>query len=437
MNWDRPTTAKVILLVAFVIRLGGVALTTVTDLNPDSQADATRFAEMAASIASGETSLETVWSNFGTTDPTWGLFLAPFWLLPGPSIVYARIGSAFLGAVAVYNVFLIARHYHSRSAGLFAVAPIMLFPSFVAMHSTIMREAIILFGLTTAVRLIIVPGRWHLIVRYGLATGLILLAILFRFDNAPVYAAMFGVGLCVYLVRWRREFIVPIFASIPITYYVYTNHLLDFLSTHVYHRRESLVEFLIFFRGARIREGGRTQYLTEMRPETISELISFAPIGAVYFIYVPFPWMVETFHDAIISVEGIIAIVYSVFAVLGVGYMARKNLPATAGLLAGFFIFVGLYGIISTNVGTAMRQRQVLYWVLPLFGGIGLAERFETRLDTMIERVRYEYDTRVAPLYADRVPSDDSAPSSSDTTETESDEFDLSEYKRFPRNDKK
>ncbi|WP_076609949.1 hypothetical protein [Natronorubrum thiooxidans] len=256
-----------------------------------------------------------------------------------------------------------------------------------------------------------------------------------------MYAATLAVGMAFYIVQWRRECAALIVAAVPASYYLYFNYLLDFFVDTIYrgHRgNEGFLDFIIFSRAARIREqerGARTGYLIDHLPETLTGVVAFAPVGAIYFLYVPFPWMVETPIDLIVSLEGLVAMAYTVFAAFGVWYMRKRQLPATVALIAGFLTFVVIYGFISVNVGTSVRQRQPIIWVLFLFGGIGLAERFEGQLEAATDRLRDEYTTRVAPLYA-REEANEPTPTKSDTVE-EADELDLSEYKQFPRNERK
>ncbi|MDB2276629.1 hypothetical protein PM022_19315, partial [Halorubrum ezzemoulense] len=160
-----------ILVVAFLIRSVAAVVTTLTTLNPDSTADAIGFGNTAEAIARGlregspylytsssidlpQLLIPLISSDIYTL---WGTFLTPFWVLPGPSGFYARLGNALLGAVAVYNVYLIARYYHSHQAGVIAALPMTIYPIIVAVQSTLLREALVLFGITTAARLLMLP----------------------------------------------------------------------------------------------------------------------------------------------------------------------------------------------------------------------------------------------------------------------------------------
>jgi len=339
-------------------------VTTVTGLNPESRADAAKFGSTANYIADGLMQGQLIFPDVTITYQLWGLFLSPFWLLPGPSGFYGRVGNAFLGAFAVYNVYIIARAYHSDQAGALAVAPLIFYPSIVAVHSTLLREAIILFGITTAVRLVIVPPqkriRWLL---YGAAIIVLYVAHIQRPDNSVIYIAAFGVGAFVYAVEAgyvskRMIGVTAVFSP--------------FFAIVSWSFVQSGLEYLSYIRD--VRGGGRTDYLLAIIPQTLPELAAFSWVGAAYFLYAPFPWMVETIPDLLISFEGLVTMGFTITALWGVRTLAQKNKPVAAALVVGLVLAVVFYGVGTVNYGTGMRHRQMFSWIIFLLGGIGIAE---------------------------------------------------------------
>jgi hypothetical protein len=132
------------------------------------------------------------------------------------------------------------------------------------------------------------------------------------------------------------------------------------------------IEFINYIR--RVRASGRAVYLTGITPQTIAEFIAFSWIGAAYFLYAPFPWMINNIPDLIVGIEGLINIAFTVSAIWGVRSFNKKNVPVTVGLLTGLCVAVVLYGAGTVNYGTGMRHRQMFLWVIFLFGSIGLTE---------------------------------------------------------------
>jgi 4-amino-4-deoxy-L-arabinose transferase-like glycosyltransferase len=354
-----------VFLLAFAVRFFAAVMSSTFDINPESDVDAVVFARTADTIAGGLLDGQLLSPDPYQIYNLWGTFLAPYWLLPGPSLFYARVGNALLGAFAIYNVYLIARYYHSHRAGVVATLPMIFYPSFVAVHSTVLREAIILFGITTAVRFLVVPSQKRVrLFTYTIATVLMAVAYLHRPDNAIVYGVGFGTGLLTYAVEAG---------------YLSKRHILAFLSVSP---PILLVVFPYIQRGvaylARVRElraSGRTTYLTDIVPQSVLDFLAFSLVGAVYFLYAPFPWMVETIPDLLVSFEGMISLAFTIAAVWGIRSLIHRNASVTLGLLVSCVVAAVLYGVGTVNYGTGMRHRQMFLWVVFLFGGIGIAEQ--------------------------------------------------------------
>lgn len=375
---EKTRQALPVFAIAFFVRGIAAVVTTLTTLNPDSTADAVGFGNNAEMISRGllegqpyrYTSASADLSQWlfpvGGVDiyTLWGTFLAPFWLLPGPSGFYARLGNAFLGAFAIYNVYLIARYYHSHHAGVVASVPMVFYPSFVAVQSTLLREALVLFGITTATRLLMIPSqRRSRLFSWALAGLALHVSLLLRNDNVVIYSAAIAAALAVYAVQSgyisKRALGIGLSLS-PVAFVVSLPVVRDG------------VKFLAYLR--EVRAGGRAVYLPEVIPRTILELVAFSWVGAAYFLYAPFPWMIATIPDLLVSIEGVINVAFTVAAVWGVRLLGRKNAHATIGLLVGLSAAVVLYGVGTVNYGTGMRHRQMFLWVIFLFGGIGISE---------------------------------------------------------------
>lgn len=358
--------AVTVFLLAVATRFVGVFLTTVTSLNSYAQADADGFARSAAYIANGLRA-GTYTFHPQSTDiyGTWGTFLAPFWVFPGPSRLYARVGMAILGAYAVYNVFVIARAYASLEAAYIAAAPMLLYPSFIFVHSSILREAIVLFGITTAARLLIVPPRKvHPLLGYAIAGGFLWMTLVLRPENQPVFLAILALAVVVkYRAAIKRTLVyylaVPVAILAAVLSIPYINRGLEFLN-----------------RVRLTRARGRTAYLEDIFPNTIPSALVFSWIGAAYFLFAPFPWMVSQIPDFVASIEGLLNLLFAIASLYGFRTLFHRNTTVAVALAAGLALGAVLYGIANANAGTVVRQRQMMIWVVFVFGGIGIDERF-------------------------------------------------------------
>jgi len=370
-----------VFLTALGTRLVGVGITTVTSLNPYETADAGSFAASAAETAAGLASgtLPHVPTNPNRITTLWGLLLSPLWLLPGPNRLYGRLFAALLGTLAIYGVYRLAGALHSREAGVVAALPLVCYPSVVFTHSTVLRESFVLAGLVWATLIlsgaVSVPAwlpnaagpAWlpGALVRHVTGVAILALISIVRWENLPLYALAIGTGVAIgYRAHFTR-------IRIAVAAGIAALGGLTIGRPFV----QSALDFLVVKRDR--RSEGRTMYLPEFRPDTIPKAVAFAPIGAVYFLFTPFPWMVETVADAVVFPQAVGNLVAARFAVAGVPVLWRRSERTTGALVVAFLCGTMLYGLVNANVGTNVRQRQMFLWVLFLFAGVGVATRFD------------------------------------------------------------
>ncbi len=343
--------------------------------NPFTEGQVGSHERRADEIANMFLTLDFSWAFTNTFD-RWGLLLSPFWLLPGPSDLYAQVAMALVGTFAILNVYLIAEHYHSRQAGVFAIIPLALSPSYFFMHSIIQREAVILFGLTTAFVLVFLPNkRIRSPFNYVLAAGFVMIPAYLRFPNAPVILSVIVVTASVVilqsdLISFQRKVqsVIGVSAAGVVGTVVVIRTLLT----------DSPVRYLADLRERRIR--GRATYLDEAVPASIPELIGFSWLGSLYFLFAPFPWHVERIDDLVIMLESMVGIGFSIFAILGALVLKERSVPATVALVSGIVLFSVLYGFGTGNYGTGLRHRQTIFWAIFVLGAIGFSSKVKFKI---------------------------------------------------------
>ncbi len=355
-------------LLALAIRLVVVPITIQTSMNPYALADAVRFARSAEFIAEGVTSgiiFEEGVSYVAAEEPSstyrrWSGILFFAWLIPGPSLWYATIFVALLGSGSVYNVARLGEYLHSSKAGGLAAMPMIFYPSYVAIHTALLREAAILFAITTtAVLLIITVQNRPVFGAIGAMISLSLVALL-RPENGILVVGMVVGGLVMYVLPIRNSIlaglsgigIVGVVASIP----------------HI----QPIQEWYFTLRAQRYE--GRTAYLESVPLETSTEAVFSGLVTAVYFLFTPFPGMIETPADLLIAVESVISVAFFVLALYGTVIAFRRFPVAVTVLATGFVLGAILYGLGTANVGTATRHRHSFLWVIFLLGSIGAVD---------------------------------------------------------------
>lgn len=109
-------------------------------------------------------------------------------------------------------------------------------------------------------------------------------------------------------------------------------------------------------------------------PINLPGLVVFSRIGALYYHYTPFPWMVETPSDITVALKAIVSLSFPVAGIYGVKVSITG--VGTVGRLVGFLLVVALYAVDTVNCDTTMRHRNMILWAIFLFDGVGIAQRF-------------------------------------------------------------
>ena len=367
---ERLKQLAAIFALVLAIRLGAIAVIHLFGFNPFGEGQARYHARVAEEIASAGLAFDFDWRQ---NHHRWGLLLSPFWLLPGPSEIYAQVWVSILGSLGILNVYLICEYYHSKQAGLFAVVPLGLLPTYSFMHAVTQREALILLGVTTAFVLVFLPNRYvHPPWNYLLAIGCVSLAGYQRTFNIPVilFIIIFTVGIVFltsdgYTMRTKISNLIATFSIGSLAVLTAITRFITDLG--------EVFDWLANLRERRTR--GRATYLEGVIPETPVEFIVFSWVGAIYFLFAPFPWHIEAVSDLAGFVESTVGIVFLLFSVRGFRVINRHTPLAAITLAVALIIYSVLYGFGTGNYGTALRHRQTVFWILLIFGAIGISSK--------------------------------------------------------------
>lgn len=370
---DRYSTVVALAMLAFLVRLLATPLAAFR-INPYSRRDPVQFAETASIIATRfvETGAYLP-PDVSYTETIWPTLLAPLWLLPGPSSQYARILISFFGALIVVNVYVIARQYHSRQAGILAALPLAFYPTHIMLHSTLMRDVVIIFGMTTAARLWVPPPtNLNRRLQSALAGAVLVLATVLRPDNAPLYLLVFAIGIMIIIHESEAlDIVFPVGSPTRMLCFGGITALL------AYPIVQRVLPYLAGIRQHRAK--GDALYLTGLNLITPVSALSGGWILVMYFLYAPFPWMVASPAELAVALEGVITMLLTVAGLYGARYAVRNHSETAIPLLVGLVVGCALYALGTVNYGAASRFRQSFTWLIFLFGGIGLATRIRFR----------------------------------------------------------
>jgi hypothetical protein len=221
----------------------------------------------------------------------------------------------------------------------------------------------VLFAMTTIARLLLIPE-----VRINKRSRILSIAILFyilyglRPENIIIYTLILLSIIIADRKPWQNYELISIslaIASISTSLGILIRY------------SELIINEIAIVRNWRGK--GRTAYLDWFIPDTIFEMIAFSWIGAVYFLYSPFPWMIHSILDLPILIEAVVNIVYSCAAVAGIRVISAENSTVAVGFITGIVAGLMMYSLGTVNVGTAVKHRPMFLWAIFLLGGIGIS----------------------------------------------------------------
>jgi len=105
---------------------------------------------------------------------------------------------------------------------------------------------------------------------------------------------------------------------------------------------------------------GRTHYLHGLVPESYFDLVWQTPVRVIFFMFTPFPWMIENLSDALGFLDACIYLLLAFYSFKGIKKLFRTKKVETACIVFLLFGIVAMYAWGVVNYGTAWRHRAKL-----------------------------------------------------------------------------
>lgn len=329
-------------------------------------------------IASGHNQraidLAIAWSNGQIFGPVTEIFtmrglmahiLAPFYVVIGHTPITGRIAIAFISLFVGYLIFRLARGVTNRRTALIAGTVVLFWPTILARSIVIQREivmVVVLLGFLWA------SVQWlDTITLPTVAIGIfaILATFTLRKENLLLIAVMVGfVGLV--KSRDRPYYLAgAVLISIPFLAYFVLNFG-QFTGFGTTLSPETLDAF------AYGRAHGDAAYLVGLHYNTWLDIMLYAPIKVIYFLYSPLPWQIRGVTELLVGGSAILLLIATMGVRRGIGILQDK--PYYMGLLLSYLLTgVITYSIIEMNYGAAVRRRIQFIPILLLLTVIGLS----------------------------------------------------------------
>ncbi|MBD0319473.1 MAG: glycosyltransferase family 39 protein, partial [Gemmatimonadetes bacterium] len=357
LAWRTPAVCAPLLLAFFLRALASVVQAYLMPL-PGSGLDAVNFELIGWSYAGG--SWGDLAANFRSGALLYSWLIGLLYWLFGRSVLMVQVVNALLGTLVVYNVFLIARLLWGDAAARRGAFVAAMFPTLVLFSAITLREQMVGYPLTLGALWI---ARWRETDRIGwLAGAMVAFVAAIAFHTVVIgaiaYAAVAVVGRALQALR-RGEVggslkaviglgvVVAMVAGVFLSGWGGGNVLWWFA---VLNNLDSAV-------GGQQMGGqvDRTDYLTWMVTRSPLDVAWQLPIRAVFFFFMPFPWLVRAVVDLVGLVDA--ALYAWLFWSLRSIFPAVWRRPAGRSVFLLMMSVALVFSLVISNYGTAIRQR--------------------------------------------------------------------------------
>lgn len=367
-----PKPVLAILLLALSLRAATVFADSVFPFLPYSWYDAVRFDRLGCEIASAWRFGQAAEVQAGFEGFIYAHWIAVFYYLFGHSPLLIRLLNATLGALTVYNVYRIASIVFEPSKAQRAALLAAVFPSLLMFSATMLRESLVIFLISEYIWLSLLWIRTHRLRYLALILFVTMFAGLFRPENLPIYWIPLVPSLAFYLRRWTRATIVgPVVAVLFISLGLLALYLI--LHAPGFSVLQQLASIAYPSRLRNYRAGGGAVYLKGYSYSSWGGLFRLLPIGAVYFLFVPFPWQVTKLAELLASTEGVVLLGLVLLSISGFRQAWARDRQSSLFLLLFLIVGIGLYGVVDANAGTALRHRSQFIWLFFVFASYPLS----------------------------------------------------------------
>lgn len=293
------------------------------------------------------------------------------YFLLGYNPIYMQLINAFFSALSVYYLYLLSDFLFGRKAAIITAVIMSIWPTYIYFSAMHMREALAIFFLVAVTYYFV---KWLGNFRFKnlfLVFLFIILSVLIRPQNALLISLIILPFVLYYAWIFSSKFL-KVNILIIITLFIGASFItlksLGYISYFDFNYISSEMSY---------RSDGGSGYLEWMTYGSIFDVLVYAPIRFIFFVYTPFPWHVTDIAQAAAFIESILLITMTLYILR---YFKRlwKNYDKKRML---FFVvvlcLVGLVanGVVDSNVGTAIRHKlQYLFIFFILYSAIKNSE---------------------------------------------------------------
>jgi hypothetical protein len=366
------------LCAAFLVRAAMALVDFYVSPLPGSQGDAVLFMELARESAAH--GMHGLAGSFAPGAFLYSWVLAVFFAVLEPSKLLAQALNVMLGTQAVLLTYRIALEFSGRhDLARRSAWAVCLFPTLILYSAITLRESLIIVLILLGVQHAL---RWAATDRVSQFAKAVLFLIGGVMFHTGIVSLLFALGL---FATWRTignmargraaSLLVGGIGLVLLGGFVFVLYVTEWGLDKVATVMDSGVAEIGQAQSLKARE--RAAYLEDMVIDEPSDLAWQTPIRVVYFLAMPFPWLISGFTDVIGFLDSVFYL-----ALLGLVWRSRRYLASTeAGRLLTLFLACGIamFALGTSNYGTAMRHRAKFLALLTILAAVAAGARARER----------------------------------------------------------
>lgn len=321
--------------------------------------------------------LDEIFYNLETGPNLYKVFMALMYYLFGNSTLMIQMVNAFFGTLVVLVVWRLARILNAEEKSAYRAAWIVaVFPSTILHSGMLLREVAVTLPLTIGVYYL---ANWHKDrkVKDAILAGLaLMLSMAFHSGGFAVILALSiwvtGSWIKTFLKGQIRMFlrntVALILVSLVVVFAAGTGWGMKSFS------RIETADFNTLTRTQQFAAIGRTAYLEDLHAETSADLALQLPVRFVYFLFAPFPWMIDGLRDLIGFADSILF-----FGLICMIFLRRRIISKNANSVLVIAVFLAMaftFSLGVSNYGTAFRHRNKM---LPMLIAVSAVVMFKQK----------------------------------------------------------
>jgi hypothetical protein len=328
------------------------------------QMDAALYHTTSSSIADllHRGNYKSLWhgiSSLQFVEPGYTLLLGFFYLIFGKAPLVGFILNTSFFSLTAFNVYRMGSLCFDRKSGMVASLIFLMLP-YSVLHSTYLyRDPVINYFLSEMFYIILLVGKGDKMHSLEwLWTGFVFLYTgILRRENLVILSVII-VFLMLRRTLSKKNLFTPIVITILLFVLLGTVFFIfEYSQTWLLKNFSSLITVEALSQREEHLEGAGSAYLVNEKITSVGDMIKYAPIRAIYFLFSPFPWDIFKKSQYISFFEAVIIGFILLFLPKALWKIKKEN--SAFFYTVAIYLFVGIIGsgLIQSNSAGAQRHR--------------------------------------------------------------------------------